>query len=183
MILYFVTVGAGFDAAIVHLTHARRTGNISRLKYIQPILHSLRKYQYTPLRVFLDDDPHPLLARTAIVTNLPAYALNLRMAPTAWGDDGLLDLRLFERGSPYQILRYFFRVATRMHERLADVTCCRASRIRVESETPVPVQADGDPAGWTPIDIRCVSSALEVFVPSTKSVAPYDKETPCLQIP
>jgi diacylglycerol kinase family enzyme len=161
---FTLMASAGFDADVVHRTHAARTGHITRGRYVGPILRSLFRYRFREMRIYLDDDPAPLRARTALIVNVPAYAIGLRLADSARGDDGVLDLRLFERGSAFRMPWYFVRVLTRSHERLRDVRSARASRMRIESDEPIPVQIDGDPAGWTPVEIRILSGALEVFV-------------------
>lgn len=160
-----VMASFGFDADVVRRTHARRSGHITKASYVQPILQSLRKYQYPRLRLFPDCSETPLTGRMAILMNLPAYALGLPVAESARCDDGLLDLRLFQRGSAFQMLRYVYKVAMKSHETLEDVQSVRASRFRVEADEPVPIQVDGDPAGWTPVEIRVLPSELEVFVP------------------
>jgi len=40
-----------------------------------------------------------------------------------------------------------------------------ARSVRLESDVPVPIQVDGDPAGWTPAEITILPAALEVFAP------------------
>jgi diacylglycerol kinase family enzyme len=167
---FAIMASFGFDADVVHRADACRRGNISKWNYLQPIGHSLRKYQHPVLRAFLDGAPEPLAARLAVVVNLPVYALGLKLAATAAGDDGLLDVRLFERGSAFQILRYFYNVARGTHENLRDVTTAQARRIRFEADVPVPIQVDGDPAGWTPAEIRVLPRALELIVPAERAV-------------
>ncbi|MBM80150.1 MAG: hypothetical protein CMJ78_06100 [Planctomycetaceae bacterium] len=156
----------GIDADIVHKTDARRSGHISKLTYLMPILESLKDYKYPQLSLYLDGSEDPVTAKTVQIVNLPAYALGMPFARSARGDDGLLDLRLFERGSRWNMLRYISNIVMGgRHERLSDVSCLTAERIRVESEVPVPIQADGDPAGWTPAEINVLPGALEVIVP------------------
>jgi len=165
---FTLMASAGFDADVVHRTHAARTGHITRGRYLGPILRSLFHYRFREMRIYLDDDPAPLRARTALIVNIPAYAIGLRLADSARGDDGVLDLRLFERGSAFRMTWYFVRVLTRSHERLRDVRSARASRVRIESDEPVPVQIDGDPAGRTPVEICILPGALEIFVGSRR---------------
>ncbi|HUG92395.1 MAG TPA: diacylglycerol kinase family protein [Planctomycetaceae bacterium] len=162
---FVLLASAGFDAEVVHRLHARRTGNIRRLTYLPRILECFRKYEYPQFRVYLDGNPAPLAARMAVVMNLPMYAFGLRPAATAQADDGLLDVRLFERGSTFQMLRYVYMVARGRHESLPDVRSVQARRIRLESDVPVPFEVDGDPAGWSPVEISVEPAALEVFVP------------------
>jgi diacylglycerol kinase family enzyme len=125
----------------------------------------MRKYTYPEIRVWVDDAPNPRTARMAVITNVPIYALGLSVARCARGDDAVLDLRLFRRGSAFQMLRYLCNLALGTHERLWDVESLRGRKIRVESDVPVPIQVDGDSAGWTPAEICILPGALEVVVP------------------
>ncbi|MSR56280.1 MAG: diacylglycerol kinase family lipid kinase [Planctomycetaceae bacterium] len=162
---FALMVSAGFDAEIIRQTHAARQGHISHAAYLQPIVESLRSYEHPLLRVTVDDAEKSQTARLAVVVNIPAYALGLSMAQGAKGDDGLLDLRLFERGSAFQMIRYFYNLTQGTHEKLPDVISRTARRVRIDSEQPVPLQADGDPAGFTPADISLLPGALEVYAP------------------
>lgn len=162
---FALMVSAGVDADVVRLTHAARQGHISHATYIQPILESLRTYDYPPMRVVVDDAPSPYSARLAVIMNIPAYALGLPVAREARGDDGRLDLRLFERGSAFQMVRYLCNLALGTHERLPDVISLTASRVRIDADRSVPLQADGDPAGFTPAEISLLPGALEVYAP------------------
>jgi diacylglycerol kinase family enzyme len=163
---FAMLASAGFDAEVIHRLHARREGNISRFNYVPRVLECFRKYEYPTFRLFLDDADTPRIARLAVIMNLPMYAFGLRPAPAARADDGLLDLRLFERGSTFQMLRYMYMVARGRHESLPDVESVQARRVRIESDAPVPFEIDGDPAGWTPVEIDVEPAALEVFVPA-----------------
>ena len=107
-----------------------------------------------------------------MIANLPQYAMGLPIAPGAVGDDGLLDLRLFERPSGFQMFRYLYKVARREHESLPDVRVGRFRRLRIGSKTPVPIQCDGDPAGWTPAEVSVLPGALTLFVPESLPVGP-----------
>lgn len=163
---FTLMASCGFDAAVVHRTHANRRGNIRKWHYLPPIWHSIRKYDHPPLRIFVDDESQPRVARLLMVVNLPAYALGIPFAPQAAGDDGQLDLCLFERGSTFQMVRYFGHVIAGRHQSLPDVTCLKASRVRIEADVGVPWQMDGDPAGFTPVTLEVLPAALEVFAPA-----------------
>jgi len=163
---FAIMVSFGFDAEVIHRAHARRSGHITRLHYVQPIWNTLLTYEYPEIRVFADGAGEPVAGKLVIVANLPAYALRLGLAPTARGDDGLLDVRVFQRGSTYDMLRYLSLVASGRHDRRDDVVCLRARRIHVDSDVTVPAQADGDPAGGTPCEISIEPAAAQVFVPA-----------------
>ena len=151
----------GFDADVIQRVHHARIGNISRMNYVQPILESLRKYEYPEVRLWLDDQG-PVSTRLAVISNLPIYALGLAVARAARGDDGLLDVRMFRRGSAFQMVRYLCNLALGTHERLWDVESRQARRVRIEADVPVPIQTDGDAAGFTPAEISVLPAALEI---------------------
>jgi diacylglycerol kinase family enzyme len=165
---FALMASAGFDADIVHRTAAARVGHVTRVAYLRQLWHAWRKFSHPRLEVRVDDDPDPVCGRLAILTNLPKYALGLQFAPAARGDDGQADLTVFQRGSAFQMLRYLYKVATVAHEELEDVRIRRGSRFRIGSDIPVPVQMDGDPAGWTPVEIQVLPGALQVFVSSRR---------------
>jgi len=162
---FTIMASFGFDADVVHRTHSRRRGHIRKWHYVQPILQSLRTYTYPELRIFADDDPDPIVARLAVLVNLPMYAIGLPVARSAVADDGLVDLRLFEQGSTFAMAHYFYKLTTGGHEALQDVRSGRAARVRIESDEAVPIQIDGDPAGCTPAEVRVLPGELDVFVP------------------
>ena len=155
--------------------------------YIQPILETLRTYRYPKLRVTVDGEgastgrplgrrrpwgsSWPVKGSLVTVANLPEYALGLPIAGDAAGDDGLLDLRIFKRRSAFQMIRYLINVALRRHEELADVRVARVRTVRIESKVPVPVQCDGDPAGFTPAEIPVLPGALTVPVSKNPGAA------------
>ncbi len=162
---FTLMASCGFDAAVVHQTHANRRGNIRKWHYLPPLWHSICKYDHPPLRVFVDDEAQPRIARLMMAVNLPAYALGIPFAPQATGEDGQLDLCLFERGSTFQMVRYLGHVLSGAHQSLPDVKCLKASRVRIEADVNVPWQMDGDPAGFTPVTLAVLPAAMAVFAP------------------
>lgn len=162
---FALMASAGFDADVIGRLHGSRRGHISRFSYVQPILESVRRYEYPEIRLTVDGAPVPAIARMAVIVNVPIYALGLSVARCARADDGTLDLRLFRRGSAFQMVRYLCNLAVGTHERLWDVESLTGRRVRIESDVPVPVQVDGDPAGWTPAEICVLPGALEVIAP------------------
>jgi diacylglycerol kinase family enzyme len=107
----------------------------------------------------------PIRARFAFVFNIPRYAFGFQFAPDAKGDDGLLDVCTFGRGSFGRGLWYLMNVVAGRHHRLADCTMLRARRIRIEADVPVPYNLDGDHCGYLPLDIEIVPKYLTLLVP------------------
>ena len=163
---FLIMASIGFDAEVIHQVHKNRSGgHIKHSSYIGPILNSLRSYKPQTLRITVDDSPEVHEGHLAVIANLSSYALNLGVVPTADGTDGVLDSRVFQIGSPVDLLFQFLSVLRGTHETSSSVARLKGRRFRIESDTPVPIQVDGDDAGTTPAEITVEPLALEFFVP------------------
>jgi len=160
----FLVVGsAGFDAEVIHLAHARRTGRIRRWFYALPIATALARYRFPTITVTLDGESNHT-AGLVLVANLSRYALGLPIAPEASGNDGLLDVCLFECSGRWRLFCDLMAVLQGKFGRRRNVVTLQARRVQLTGGVEVPVQIDGDPAGHTPMMIEVEPSAIEVFV-------------------
>ncbi len=163
---FLVMASVGFDAEVVHQVHAgRKGGHVRHLSYFMPILKSLWRFRPERLRVSVDDSGVIYEGRLVVVANLSAYALNLGLVPTAVGADGVLDARVFSPRSFYELLKSFVSVLRGTHEQSSEVIRLTGRKFRIDSDVPVPIQADGDPAGMTPAEITIEPLAVEFIVP------------------
>lgn len=160
---FTVMASVGIDAEVIHRFHAVRTGRISKLDYVLPTFRSLFKYEFPTIRVYADGESRPREGKLLIAGNMPRYALGLRIAETATADDGLLHIRLMKQGSLGSTFAYFRDAYLGRLNRRSDVESFTAKSIRVESDAPVPIQIDGDPAGTTPTTVTLEPKALRAF--------------------
>ena len=171
--VFLLMAGIGFDADVVRRLHESRRGHIRHTSYLKPIVQSIRSYGYPELRLYCRSDGSSdgreqlIRARWAFLTNLPRYAVRLKLAPHALGTDGLLDLCTFRRGSWWHGLWYLAHVIVSRHTCLNDCSAKRVRHIRIESDEPVPYQLDGDPGGWLPVEIEVLPQYLTLVVPET----------------
>lgn len=163
---FTLMAGFGFDADVVRRVDDSRQGHIRHWSYVRPMWQAFRHYSFPQMRFYVDEDPEPLLATVGFVVNMPVYGFGLPIAKSADPKDGLLDVRLFSPQSMFQFLGNFASIIRGRHESLPTVQCLQAKTIRVECDEEVPVQVDGDPAGFTPATIRTQPRALKVVVPS-----------------
>jgi diacylglycerol kinase family enzyme len=161
---FCLMASAGFDAAVVHRVHSRRRGHITRLGYALPIIQTLQEYRFPTIDVEVTDTGERLRGSLAFVFNLPCYGLGLPIAREARPDDGLLDLYLFEKPGVFALARYALAVLGGRHQNLPDVVHRRARGFRLSSEEPVPIQIDGDAAGWLPATIEVLPRRLTLLM-------------------
>ena len=104
-------------------------------------------------------------ALLAAFANTPLYGGGMKVAPQAKMDDGLLDVCLVGAVAPLRLLRLLPTVYTGQHLKIKEVESFDSSRLRVETESPMDVYADGEYVCRTPIEISVQSAALKIVTP------------------
>ena len=102
----------------------------------------------------------------AAFANTPLYGGGMKVAPEAKMDDGLLDVCLVDAVDPLRLLRLFPTVYSGRHLKVREVEYFPTSRLRVETEHPMDVYADGEYVCQTPIEVSVQRSALKVIAPA-----------------
>ena len=159
---FLLMCSCGFDAEVVHKVSARRTGPISKFSYVKPFFESLRNFDAPTLTVEVDGKIIFGPAKGFVmIANAREYGAGFSLLPDARTDDRLLDVRTLKSPTRRRLVSGFVKSAVGLFEGPA----VRGSVVRVHSDRPVPIQVDGDPAGFTPADIRLVTQRLRLIVP------------------
>ena len=101
----------------------------------------------------------------AAFANAPSFGGGMKIAPRAKMDDGLLDICIVGAVSPLRLLRLFPRVYSGHHLSMREVEYFQASRVRVETEQPLDVYADGEYVCRTPVEVGVHRAALKIVAP------------------
>ena len=167
---FTLVASAGFDGRVAHRVAEKRmhesgSKRVGRHSYMGPIVSAALGYRFPMMRVSIDG-AEPIDAALVMVFNLNRYGLGLPLARDAAPDDGELDWLIFRRPGRFRLMRYAAAVVLNRHRRLRDVRHGRATSIRIEAaDAPVPVEIDGEAAGFTPIEVTVEPAALDVIVP------------------
>jgi diacylglycerol kinase family enzyme len=162
--LGFLVAGVGFDGAAVHEVEARRCGAIAKSHYVSAGLRALRNYREPSLEVEIDGRRLDGRFGWVLASNIIHYAGVVRLSSERALDDGLLEVYLFRRADRLRLLLHGLRG---LAGRLPGGGCelVRARRISVRSESPVPVQVDGDARGATPLEIEVTGRQFQLLIP------------------
>jgi diacylglycerol kinase (ATP) len=95
--------------------------------------------------------------------NAPTYGDGMKMAPRALLDDGLLDVCFVRRTSKRRLLTFFPTVFFGRHLGLREVEYFQACCLKIETERPMDVYADGEYVCKTPITVKIVPKVLRVI--------------------
>jgi len=101
----------------------------------------------------------------AAFANAPAYGGGMKIAPSARFDDGLLDICLVTDVDKFKLFCLFPTVYFGRHLSIPEVEYFQAERLRLETEKPLDVYADGEYVCATPIEVSVAHRALRVVLP------------------
>jgi diacylglycerol kinase (ATP) len=101
----------------------------------------------------------------AAFANTPLYGGGMKIAPQAKMDDGLLDVCIVGAVAPFRVFRLFPKVYSGHHLSVREVEYFNARRLRVETEHPLDVYADGEYVCRTPVEVDVHRAALKIVTP------------------
>jgi diacylglycerol kinase (ATP) len=162
---FFEGVGVGLQAELLSAGASLDAGD--RRATLRSIATALR-FQPSGLALGLDDG-RVVRCRSLVtsVANGPYAGIGFAVAPSARLDDGLFDVRVFEGFSRWELVRHFASIAAGRRRYEPRVQTYRSATVRLESDTPLRVRADGEEAGSTPVELRVLPRALRVIAPRT----------------
>ncbi len=105
----------------------------------------------------------------AVITNIRTYLGGLAvLSPDACLDDGMMDLWLFEGDNLGDAFRHTFNMMSGRHLTRPDVTRLTFKNLLVESDVPLMLQMDGEPAdAASQARFGILPGALRLLVPQT----------------
>jgi YegS/Rv2252/BmrU family lipid kinase len=162
---FLLMAGIGFDGAVTGLVESRLKRIWGRWAYV--IAGARLALRYGGVDATLEMDGGTVRCRLllAVIGNTRLYAGRLTLTASAVADDGLLDVVVFTGRRLWQALPRLLPLLLRRTPHGAGVLYYRTRRLRVTTGEPLPVQADGDYVGTTPLDFAVAPAALRVIVP------------------
>jgi len=101
----------------------------------------------------------------AAFANTSTYGGGMKIAPLARMDDGQLDVCVIGGIDPFKLFCMFPTVYSGRHLSIRGVDYFQAPRLRVETESPLDVYADGEFVCRTPVEVCAEPGALNVLTP------------------
>jgi len=162
---FLLMAGTGFDGAVTGLVEAGLKRTMGRWAYVVTAARLALRYGGANATLEMDSGTVRCRLLLAVVGNTRLYAGRFTLTAVAVADDGFLDVVVFPG-------RRLWQVAPRLLAMLVGrvpigprALYYRTQRLRITADEPLPVQADGDYIGTTPMDFSVVPSALRVIVP------------------
>ena len=169
---YFLLMAScGLDSAVAAMVTAQAKARFGRMAYVARGLRELARYAGVTAEITAGDASWrgPLLL--ALLGNTRSYGGMLRISHQARADDGLLDLVIYPAAGIGGFTRQLARTVAGRHHQGPGALYRQVREVTVRTEPAVPVQADGELVGMTPMRFGIAPSALEVILPAGRTLA------------
>lgn len=160
---FVFVAGIGFDAYVVANVDSSLKNRVGMGAYALAILRCLRTYPFKEFHVNVNESTFK--ATSCVVANAKSYGGGLLFCPNADMQDGLLDVLVLEGHSRIRLARFLFYAWLGHPERHEWIHRLQSRSVSVTGSGDIMVQADGEPAGTLPVDIRILSSTFPLVVP------------------
>jgi len=158
--------GVGIDAEMVETTSPLLKGRFGVLAYFWTGARAALRHERFLVTATVDGVVHSRYATMVMVANFGAVFRDLiTLGPGIRQDDGLLDLCVFSPMGIADSVRITWRLLRKDFRTDPCMLYTAGRRLRVETDPPRPVQADGDLVGMTPFDVVVDPLAAHVLVP------------------
>ncbi|MEA5568026.1 MULTISPECIES: YegS/Rv2252/BmrU family lipid kinase [unclassified Anabaena] len=163
--------GIGFEAETVEMADRDAKKRFGMMAYVLAGIQQLRELEIFDVEIETEDKIIKTSASAVTVANAAPPTSVLAQGPAGIiYDDGLLDLTIVapnNKAGAIAATYHLFQTASAGNaaER-DDIGYLRAKQFKITTVPPQKVVVDGEVAGTTPIEIKCVPAALKVFVPS-----------------
>lgn len=166
---FLMWAGVGLDALTVRKLEPRKRFEkyLSVPEYFATTVWNATLWHGMNLRVTADEkqvEGHYLLA---VVSNIRHYLGGMaEISPSAYLDDGEMDLWMFSGSTLADAFRHFFDIRAGRHVTSDQARRIPLRRARIESVTPFSLQMDGEPMlGARQADIEVLHHGLRVLMP------------------
>ncbi len=161
--LFIQMLGVGFDAAVVAALDAALKRRIGKGAYVVETLRQLASWPFPRLTLRLDGEA--VEAAQVIATKGRFYGGRFLLAPGTAPDRAGLTACVFARGGLGAATLAGLALPLGLVARVPGFAARRVSGLAIEAPAGLPVQADGDLVGVTPVSLGDAAATLSVIVP------------------
>jgi diacylglycerol kinase (ATP) len=164
---FLMWAGIGLDAMTVKKLAPRKRFEkyLNITEYAATTIWNATIWHGMNLRVTGDDklvEGHYMLA---LASNIRHYGL-MSLSPSAYLDDGLMDLWLFTGSTLADAFRALFDILGGKHVTSDQARCLPFQKVQIESDTPFSIQIDGEPMlGTTRATLEVLPKKLNILMP------------------
>lgn len=161
-----MNVSVGVSPNVMKKTHAKEKQRFGIFAYLVHLAEQFLGLKLHRFFVEYDGQNITFQASEVLVTNGQAAGVQaIKLADDIAINDGRLDLFIIKAANISDFFGLLISIFSKIERHDDMMKYIRFSEYcRIESPLPIPAQADGDPMGETPVEIRIVPKSLTVIV-------------------
>lgn len=161
--LFVQMLGVGLDAAVVASLNGALKRRIGKGAYVVETLRQVAAWPFPRLGLTLDGTAGEGVQ--VIATKGRFYGGRFVLAPEAASDAAGISACVFDRGGWWPTLRAGIALPIGLLPGLPGIARRRVAALEIAAPAGLPVQADGDLIGATPVTVRDAATRVAVVVP------------------
>lgn len=171
--VYVLIIGVGISASVAGGTTKKNKSRFGLLAYVGAAILKMFEFRPRSLEVVVDGETHKVRSVEVAIANCGILTkLLFPKGPDIRVDDGRLDVCILDTATLLDYPRYLLGVLRR-RPAVSRVRYLGARKsVAIRSARALPVQADGDIVGATPIEIELIPGAVGVIVPERPAAEP-----------
>jgi len=169
-------VGVGFDGEVTQAVEGKHLKRLGILGYTLAVLWLGPGYRGFPVAAQIDGYVVKSRAMQIFIGNTQLYAGAVKFTWRAKCDDELLDLCIVRKRNLWGRLVVARDFILRREQRRLWVRYDTFKTLKIETPEPIPLQIDGEAAGYTPAEFSVAPGALKVIVPQKTPVGLFSKK-------
>ena len=173
---YILNASVGISASVIGGTTRRNKSRFGRIAYIGTALLKVLSSRPRYLVVEVDGKAHPYRAVEVAIMNCGLLGkLLYPKGPEIRIDDGHLGVWILSMKTIWDYPRYIIGVVMGWTVNPEAHFIRAAKTVSIRSNVPLPLQADGDIIGTTPVDVVVLPGVLTVLVPEKPVIVPEEE--------
>ena len=135
-----------------------------RSKYFFGFWLTLPRFKIARVAVRADNKTYEGPAFNVIVANCQYYGGGMKISPRSFPGDGVLDVLVLQgpKSDAFTMLPQVYRGEHLPHPHVVELRARR--EIRVEADRPLPIEADGEQLGTSPVTFEVLPQAIQLKV-------------------
>lgn len=164
------SLGIGFDAEVSKVANESKIKKylnqigLGFLAYVVALMKLLFTYQVTNVTLLIDGNIYRYKNVWFVtISNQKYYGGGMKISPNARPNDGVFNITVVHEMSRLKLLAVFGSVFFGKHVLFKEVSLHTGETIRVESEKPLLVHADGELITKSPVTVTVEKSRMNIF--------------------
>jgi YegS/Rv2252/BmrU family lipid kinase len=170
---FLLQIGVGLGSLMIRDTSREAKGRFGRAAYLWTMFRRLVGFQPQRFMLVIDGVRHRLSASEVLLANGGVLGVDpLRWGPDIHPDDGQIDVCVVWAKTLADYSGLLWHAILGQQRRSRGLRYYKASKtISVNAKKPLPVQADGEIIGTTPLQVQVVPHAVQIAVPFVQPVS------------